>query len=90
MHGSLSLLSGVNFQVEVSATDRSLIHESCRLVVCQCVSSRNFKNEAGLARVGLLSQTEKTTMVGKTDYIELTHCPIFSLHRRNYELVPGA
>ena len=45
--------------VEVSAMGRSLVQRSLPAVVCQFVWSRNVKNEATLARVGLLSQREQ-------------------------------
>jgi hypothetical protein len=51
-YGCLPVVS-VHFQVEVSATGRSLAQRSP--TDC-CVLSRNLTNEATLARVGLLRQ----------------------------------
>ena len=45
-------------QVDVSATGRSLVQRSPYRLWCVTVLSRNLKNEAALARVGLLRQKE--------------------------------
>jgi hypothetical protein len=41
-------------QVVIPATGRSLVHKSLPTVMTHCECSRNLKNEAALARVGLL------------------------------------
>ena len=58
-HGCLSPVSVVCCQVEVSATGRSLVQRSPTDCVCVTVCASNLKNEAVLARFGLLGQIEK-------------------------------
>jgi hypothetical protein len=47
-------------QVEVFTSGRSLVHWVLPTEVCYCVWSRNLKNEAALARGGLLRQRRKS------------------------------
>ena len=54
----MSLVNVLFYQVEVSATGRSLFQKILpTVVVCHSVQSGNLKNEATLARVGLLCQS---------------------------------
>ena len=55
----ISVLSVVCCQIEVSAMDRSLVQRSFIDCGGYYVESRNLKNEAVLARVGLLCQWKK-------------------------------
>jgi len=49
-HGCLSVVSGVCFQVQVSATSWSLVQRSLPTVMRRCVLSSNLVNEEAMAR----------------------------------------